>query len=179
MTIKEVGSLKAKSIPNCETNQCHGFSIEVFRFYDNPSCVSCFFVGTWPCVTIPRRVHDPLPPIEVNGKHEYEMEDVLDSKISNCQFQYFVINMGMMWASALGNLSITYQMPWRRCINFINNIQTSPSPFLVKFVVRKGGDVTDANAMEFIHLNVHPWLVINLYLTFNLVSNFSSTIFRF
>jgi hypothetical protein len=24
--------------------------------------------------------------------------------------------------------------------------------------------------MEFIHLNVHPWLVINLYLTFNLVS---------
>jgi len=24
--------------------------------------------------------------------------------------------------------------------------------------------VMDANAMEFIHMNVHPWLVMNLYL---------------
>jgi hypothetical protein len=31
-------------------------------------------------------------------------------------------------------------------------------------------NVMDVNAMEFIHLNVHPWFVINLYLTFNLVS---------
>jgi hypothetical protein len=29
--------------------------------------------------------------------------------------------------------------------------------------------VTDANALEFIHLNVHPWLVVNLYLTHSLV----------
>ncbi len=29
--------------------------------------------------------------------------------------------------------------------------------------------ITNANAMGFIHLNVHPWFVINLYLTFNLV----------
>jgi hypothetical protein len=29
--------------------------------------------------------------------------------------------------------------------------------------------VMDANAMEFIHLNVHPWLAINLYLIFSLV----------
>jgi hypothetical protein len=29
--------------------------------------------------------------------------------------------------------------------------------------------VTDANAMEFIHMNVHPRLVINLYLMPNLV----------
>jgi hypothetical protein len=27
----------------------------------------------------------------------------------------------------------------------------------------------DVNAMEFIHLNVHPRLVMNLYLTFSLV----------
>jgi hypothetical protein len=31
--------------------------------------------------------------------------------------------------------------------------------------------VMDVNAMEFIHLNVHPWLVINLYLTFSLFFN--------
>jgi hypothetical protein len=29
--------------------------------------------------------------------------------------------------------------------------------------------VTNANTIEFIHMNVHPWLVINLYLTPNLV----------
>jgi hypothetical protein len=28
---------------------------------------------------------------------------------------------------------------------------------------------TYANTMEFIHLNVHPWLIINLYLAFSLV----------
>jgi len=29
---------------------------------------------------------------------------------------------------------------------------------------------TDANAMGFIHLNVHPQLVVNLYLIFRLIS---------
>jgi hypothetical protein len=32
--------------------------------------------------TIPRRIHDPPSHIEVDG--EYEVEDILDSKISNC-----------------------------------------------------------------------------------------------
>jgi len=30
--------------------------------------------------------------------------------------------------------------------------------------------VTNVNAMEFIHMNVHSWLVVDLYLIFNLVS---------
>jgi hypothetical protein len=47
-TIKEVGSFKARSILHCETNQCHGFPIQVSKFYENSSCVSCFFVGTLP-----------------------------------------------------------------------------------------------------------------------------------
>jgi hypothetical protein len=38
--------------------------------------------------TIPRRIHDPSSPIEVNG--EYELVDILDSRISNCQLQYLV-----------------------------------------------------------------------------------------
>jgi hypothetical protein len=29
--------------------------------------------------TIPRRIHDPPPPIEVDDEQEYEMEDILDS----------------------------------------------------------------------------------------------------
>ncbi len=75
----------------CETNQCHDFLTQAFMFYENPSCVSCFLVGTLPMSTIPRRIlHDPPSPIEVDGEQEYEVEDILDSKISNCQFQYFI-----------------------------------------------------------------------------------------
>jgi hypothetical protein len=49
-------------------------------------------------------------------------------------------------------------MPWKRCMNFIDDIQTNPSPLLMEFVVRRGGDIMDANAMEFIHLNVHAYI---------------------
>jgi hypothetical protein len=34
--------------------------------------------------TILGKIHDPLPPIKVDGEHEYEVEDILDSRISNC-----------------------------------------------------------------------------------------------
>jgi hypothetical protein len=40
--------------------------------------------------TIPGRIHDPPPPIDVDGEHEYEVEDILNSRILNCQLQYFV-----------------------------------------------------------------------------------------
>jgi hypothetical protein len=40
----------------------------------------------------------------------------------------------------------------------------------VELLAIRGNDVMDANAMEFIYLNVHPWFVINLYLIFNLIS---------
>ncbi len=35
--------------------------------------------------TNPRRIHDPFPPIEVNGEQEYEVDDILDSRIYNRQ----------------------------------------------------------------------------------------------
>jgi hypothetical protein len=73
--------------------------------------------------------------------------------------------MNMMWANAFGNHSRTYQMLWRKCMNFIDDIQTNPCLFLLKLITRKGGDV-----MGFILLNVHPWLILNLYLIFSLVS---------
>jgi hypothetical protein len=41
-------------------------------------------------------------------------------------------------------------------MSFIDDIQTSPSPFLLEFIAKKGCDVMDANATGFIPLNVHP-----------------------
>jgi hypothetical protein len=32
-----------------------------------------------------RKIHDPPPLIEINDEHEYEVEDILDSKISSYQ----------------------------------------------------------------------------------------------
>jgi hypothetical protein len=46
--------------------------------------------------TIIERIHDPLPPIDVNGEHEYEVEDILDSKIFIVNSNILFIGMGMM-----------------------------------------------------------------------------------
>jgi hypothetical protein len=40
--------------------------------------------------TILGRIHDPPPPIEINDEHEYEVEDILNSRIFNRQFQYLI-----------------------------------------------------------------------------------------
>jgi hypothetical protein len=40
-------------------------------------------------------------------------------------------------------------------MSFIDDIQTSPSMILMEFIVKRGSDVTNANAMGFIPLNVH------------------------
>jgi hypothetical protein len=34
--------------------------------------------------TIPRKIHDPLPLIKVDGGKKNEVEDILDSRIFNC-----------------------------------------------------------------------------------------------
>ncbi len=40
--------------------------------------------------TIPKKIHGPLPLIEVDGEYEYEVEDILNSRIYNRQFQYLI-----------------------------------------------------------------------------------------
>ncbi len=34
--------------------------------------------------TIPRRIYDPPPPIEIDGEQKYEMDYILRSRIFNC-----------------------------------------------------------------------------------------------
>ncbi len=36
------------------------------------------------------KIHDPPSPIEDDGEHGYRVKDILDSRISNRQFQYFI-----------------------------------------------------------------------------------------
>jgi hypothetical protein len=40
--------------------------------------------------TILGKIHNPLPPIEVDSEQKYEVEETLDSKIFNFQLQYLV-----------------------------------------------------------------------------------------
>ncbi len=60
----------------------HVFHVSLLEFYHTS--------------TIPRRIHDPFPPIEIDGEHEYEVEEILDSKISNSNSNILFIGMGMM-----------------------------------------------------------------------------------
>jgi hypothetical protein len=96
-----VGSSKARSIPHCETNQCSGFPTQTFRFYENPSYVSCFFVGTLPHISILGRIYDPPPPIKVDGEHEYEMEDIWIQIFIIINFNILFIGMGDATPSSL------------------------------------------------------------------------------
>ncbi len=40
--------------------------------------------------TISRKNHDSPPSIEINGEQKYEMDNILESKIFNCQLHYLV-----------------------------------------------------------------------------------------
>jgi hypothetical protein len=139
------------------------------KLYENPPCVSCSFIRTLPCIYHSKKNSWSPPPVKIDGEQEYEVEDILDSRISNHQLQYLVHWHGYDMSKHTWEPIKNYQMPWKRFMCFINNIQTTPSSVLMELVARRGGDVTDVNAMEFTPLNVHPYLALNLYLTFCLI----------
>jgi hypothetical protein len=47
-------------------------------------------LGPYHVSTILGRIHDPPSPIEINGEQEYEVEDILDSRVFDCQLQYLI-----------------------------------------------------------------------------------------
>jgi hypothetical protein len=49
-----------------------------------------FLLEPYRMSTILGIIHDPPPHIEVDGEHEYVVEDILDSRIFNHQFEYLV-----------------------------------------------------------------------------------------
>ncbi len=137
-------------------------------FYVLWQSILCFMFICWNLTTHLPFQEESMIPLHllksmVNKNMKWNTFWIPGSLIINSSIWF--IGMNMMWANAFGNHSRTYQMLWRKCMNFIDDIQTNPCLFLLKLITRKGGDV-----MGFILLNVHPWLILNLYLIFSLVS---------
>jgi hypothetical protein len=67
------------------------------------------------CINIMLFLLEPPSPIEVNGEQEYEMKEILDSKLSNRQLQYLVHWQGydINECTKLGNHLNIYQTPWK------------------------------------------------------------------
>ncbi len=82
-TFREIGLPKTWSIHHHQENQWSGLSTEAFKFHENSSCVSFFFMKPYHASTILRKVPKPLSPIEINGEQEYKMEEILDLIIPN------------------------------------------------------------------------------------------------
>jgi hypothetical protein len=59
-----------------------------FKFIGSMKILLMFHVSSlepYHASTNPRKIHAPLPPIEVNDEQEYEVNDILDSRIYNRQ----------------------------------------------------------------------------------------------
>jgi hypothetical protein len=85
--IKEVGLSKARSIFFIvKPINVMAFQLKLLYSMKIHRVFHVSLLEPYHAFTIPQRIHDPLPPIEFNGEHEYEMEDILDSRISSCQF---------------------------------------------------------------------------------------------
>jgi hypothetical protein len=83
--IRKVKSSKAKSIPHLQTINVMVFQL---KFIGSMKIRLMFHVSLLEphhASTNPRKIHDPLPPIEVNGEQEYEVDDILNSRIYNRQ----------------------------------------------------------------------------------------------
>jgi hypothetical protein len=84
-TIRKVKSSKARSILHLQTLNIVVFQLKFIGSMKIRLMCHVSLLEPYHASTNPRRIHDPLPPIEVNGEQEYEMDDILDSRIYNRQ----------------------------------------------------------------------------------------------
>jgi hypothetical protein len=77
--IKEVGSSKVTFITHCETNNVVAFQLKLLGSMKIHCVFYVSLLGPYHASTILGRMHNPSPPIEVDGEQDYEMDDILDS----------------------------------------------------------------------------------------------------
>ncbi len=83
--IKKVKSSQVRCTPHLQTVNVVVFQL---KFIVSMKICLMFHVSLlepYHASTNPRRIHDPLPPIEVDGEQDYEVDDILDSRIYNRQ----------------------------------------------------------------------------------------------
>jgi hypothetical protein len=82
--IKKVKSLKARSIPHLQTINVVVFQLKFIGFMKIRLMFHVSLLEPYHASTNPRKIHDPLPPIEVDGEQGYEVDDILDLRIYTC-----------------------------------------------------------------------------------------------
>jgi hypothetical protein len=83
--IKKVKSSKARSIPHLQTINVVVFQLKYIGFMKIHLMFHVSLLEPYHPSTNPRKIHDSLPPIEVDGEQAYEVDDILDSRIYNRQ----------------------------------------------------------------------------------------------
>jgi hypothetical protein len=107
---------------------------------------------------IVEKIHDPPSPIENNGKHGYKLTDILDSRIFNHQLQYFVHWHGYDTRECIWELIKIVSNMMEKVHKFHGQYPNKPKFTPHGICCYKGSDATNVNTMEFIHMNVHPYL---------------------
>jgi hypothetical protein len=87
--------------------------------------------------TIPRKTHEPPPPIIINGEQEYEVEGILYSRISHRQLQYLVHWQGYDISEHRWELVENLSNAMEKMKTFTCDIRTSSRPLLMGFLVKK------------------------------------------
>jgi hypothetical protein len=105
--------------------------------------------------TIPRRTHEPPPPIIINGEQEYEVEGILYSRISHCQLQYLVHWQGYdidecTW-EPIEILSNAMEKVKDFNMRYLNKFKAAPHGI----PCRKGCDVMDTTITHYLHHRLH------------------------
>jgi hypothetical protein len=83
--IKKVKSSKARSIPHLQTINVVVFQLKFIGSMKIRLMFRVSLLEPYHASTNSKRIHDLLPPIEVDGEQEYEVDDILDSRIYNHQ----------------------------------------------------------------------------------------------
>jgi hypothetical protein len=83
--VKKIGLPKTWHVHHHEANKHSGIPIQASRFHEGPPTFHVSLLEPYHVSTIPRRTHKLHPLIVIDGEQEYEVEKILDLRISHRQ----------------------------------------------------------------------------------------------